>query len=158
MKHFCKGQQKYKVTFDTAFKDVILGCQQTPRKGQSGGTWLTDKMMASYVKLHEMGLCHSVEVWQGNQLVGGLYGISLGKFFFGESMFARATNASKVGFITLVKELEKRNFWLIDCQQGTDHLISLGARGIPRDEFLDLLERNEEEPTLRGSWTSWLKK
>lgn len=151
------NQKKYRVTFDTAFKEVILGCQRTPRKGQSGDTWLTNDMMASYVKLHEIGLCHSVEVWKGAELVGGLYGISLGKCFFGESMFAKASNASKVGFITLVRELEKRNFWLVDCQQGTDHLISLGARGIPRDIFLDLLSKNEKEKTIKGPWTDWLE-
>ena len=89
--------------------------------------------------------------------MGGLYGISLGKCFFGESMFAKAPNASKVGFITLVRELEKRNFWLVDCQQGTDHLISLGARGIPRDIFLDLLSKNERETTIKGPWTDWLE-
>lgn len=151
------NQKKYRVTFDTAFKEVILGCQKTPRKGQLGDTWLTNEMMASYVKLHEIGLCHSVEVWKGSELVGGLYGISMGKCFFGESMFATASNASKVGFITLVRELKKRDFWLVDCQQGTNHLISLGARGIPRDIFLDILSKNEKEPTLKGPWTNWLE-
>jgi len=151
------NQKKYTVTFDTAFKEVILGCQKTPRKGQTGDTWLTNEMMASYVKLHEIGLCHSVEVWKGSELVGGLYGISLGKCFFGESMFSWASNASKVGFITLVRELEKKNFWLVDCQQGTDHLISLGARGISRDIFLDLMSKNEKETTIKGPWTDWLE-
>lgn len=150
------NQKKYTVTFDTSFKEVIRACQQMPRRGQSGDTWLTDEMMASYVKLHEIGLCHSVEVWKDGELVGGLYGISLGKCFFGESMFAKASNASKYGFITLVRELEKRKFWLVDCQQATDHLVSLGARGIPRDDFLDLMAKNELEPTIKGPWTDWL--
>ncbi len=150
------NQKKFRVSFDTAFEEVIKGCQQTPRKGQSGDTWLTDEMMQSYLSLHELGICHSVEVWKGDQLVGGLYGISLGKCFFGESMFARERNASKMGFITLVKELEKRDFWLVDCQQGTDHLISMGARGIDRDMFLDYMLRNQEEPTTKGPWTEWI--
>lgn len=151
------NQKKYRVTLDTVFREVILACQKIPRKGQTGDTWLTDDMMNAYIRLHELGICHSVEVWKEEELVGGLYGISLGKCFFGESMFSRANNASKFGFITIAKELEKRNFWLIDCQQPTDHLISMGAKGIPRDEFLDLMVKNTEETTLIGLWTNWLE-
>ena len=104
-----------------------------------------------------MGYAHSVEVWQEGELAGGLYGIALGKVFYGESMFMKVSNASKFGFISLVRELEARGFWLIDCQQETPHLASLGARSIPRKKFLGLLERNSSEPTLKGSWAGWSK-
>ncbi len=150
------NQKKFRVTLDTCFMDVLEGCQKTVRKGQSGGTWLTEEMKAAYFKLHEMGLCHSVEVWQGDELVAGLYGNSMGKCFFGESMFSRVSNASKFGFITLVLKLKELGFWFIDCQQGTDHLISLGARGIPRKEFLQTLKDNEREETIKGSWSDLL--
>ncbi len=146
------NKKKFRVTFDTAFRDVIRGCQQMPRKGQEGDTWLTDDMLEAFCELHELGICHSVEVWEGDELVGGLYGNSFGKIFFGESMFAKASNASKFGFITLVKALEKQGFTLIDCQQGTDHLISMGARGIPRDDFLERMEANSYEKTIIGNW------
>lgn len=151
------NQKKYRVTLDTAFSDVIAACQQIPRRGQIGDTWLTEEMKRAYEELHDLGICHSVEVWDGEELVGGLYGISLGKCFFGESMFAFKKNASKMGFITLVRELEKRGFWLVDCQQGTNHLISMGARGIDRDEFLDIMLKNQEEKTQKGPWTDWLE-
>ncbi|MGB1217808.1 MAG: leucyl/phenylalanyl-tRNA--protein transferase, partial [Saprospiraceae bacterium] len=146
------NQQKFKVTFDQNFEAVINGCQKTFRPGQGGETWLTEVMKDAYTELHNLGLCHSVEVWQGDEIVAGLYGISLGKCFFGESMFSTVNNASKFGFITLVRLLEKKGFWLIDCQQGTDHLISMGARGIPREEFLEFMEKNSHEKTLRGDW------
>ncbi len=150
------NQKKFKVTFDQDFEGVITGCQRTPRKGQTGSTWLTEEMKTSYTELHEQGLCHSVEVWKEDELVGGLYGISMGKCFFGESMFATESNASKFGFITLVRKLREKDFWLIDCQQPTDHLISLGARGIPRKDFLELLRKNEKEETRLGDWNEWL--
>ncbi len=150
------NQKKFKVTFDQDFEGVIDGCQQTPRKGQTGSTWLTDDMKSSFMELHKMGICHSVEVWKDDELVGGLYGNSMGKCFYGESMFSKVSNASKFGVITLAKKLKEKKFRLIDCQQPTDHLVSLGARGIPRKEFLSILKENEEEETKIGNWNDWL--
>jgi leucyl/phenylalanyl-tRNA--protein transferase len=148
------NQQKYQLTFDQEFESVMRACGEMPRPGQNG-TWITDEMIEGYTRLHHLGYAHSVEVWQESSLVGGLYGLSLGRVFFGESMFARATNASKFGFITLVRELKERGFWLIDCQQETPHLASMGAEPIARKEFLKLLDRNQKEETLRGSWSDW---
>lgn len=150
------NQKKFKVTFDAQFEKVMIACQQQYRKGQVGGTWITDEMITSYTQLHKMGFAHSVEVWQGDELVGGLYGISLGKIFFGESMFAKVSNASKFGFISLVKRLEQLGFWLIDCQQRTKHLESLGGEFISRREFLLLMEKNKFEKTEQGDWGIFL--
>ena len=146
------NQHKFRYTFDTDFEAVMMACAQTARNGGESGTWITDAFVESYVALHRRGLAHSVEVWQGEELVGGLYGISLGRIFFGESMFARVANASKAGFITLVKALEKAGFVLIDCQQQTAHLGSLGAKGIPRELFYEYLLKNVYERTLIGRW------
>ena len=118
------NQNKFQVTWDQNFEDVIKNCQKIERDDQPG-TWITSKMLAAYIQLHKKGYAHSVEVWLDNELVGGLYGISLGKVFFGESMFAKVSNASKFGFISLVKQLIKKDFVLIDCQQETKHLESL---------------------------------
>ncbi len=148
------NQQKFQVTFDKAFEQVIRQCQK-PRKGQwAGSTWITKGMIEAYQSLHDLGYAHSVEVWDGEKLVGGLYGVSLGKCFFGESMFAKTNNASKYGFIVLVKKLEQLGFQLIDCQQQTKHLGNLGARAIARSAFLDFLKENENEETLVGDWTA----
>lgn len=146
------NQHKFRYTFDTAFEQVMQGCAETPRYGGQSGTWITTAFCDAYTSLHREGLAHSVEVWQDEELVGGLYGISLGKMFFGESMFARVTNASKAGFITLVKALEKAGYWLIDCQQQTAHLESLGARGISRELFYEYLLKNVYERTVAGRW------
>jgi leucyl/phenylalanyl-tRNA--protein transferase len=116
------------------------------------GTWITEEMLEAYVRLHELGFAHSVEVWKGDELVGGLYGLAFGKCFFGESMFTKVSNASKFGFISLVRYLEERGFWLIDCQQETRHLASLGARSISREKFLSILEKNREEDGEIGKW------
>jgi leucyl/phenylalanyl-tRNA--protein transferase len=113
-------------------------------------------MIQAYVQVHQLGYAHSVEVWQEGELVGGLYGISLGKIFFGESMFARVSNASKFGFITLVQKLREKGFTLIDCQQQTQHLGSLGAKPISRKSFLNYLQENKKLETLTGSWTQVL--
>jgi len=145
------NQQKFRATFDQNFESVMCHCQAS-RDGQWGGTWITKDMVAAYCRLHEMGYAHSIEVWQGSELVGGLYGISLGKCFYGESMFAKVSNASKYGFIVLVKKLEALGFWLVDCQQQTRHLASLGARPISRTDFLEILEKNKAMPTLVGNW------
>ncbi len=147
------NQRKFVVTFDTQFEQVIRACQQIKRDKQLGGTWITEDMVQAYCKLHELGYAHSVEVWQEGELVGGLYGISLGKIFFGESMFTTVSNASKFGFISLVRQLKTWDFQLIDCQQKTRHLASLGARSIDRALFLEYLERNAMEETLVGKWT-----
>jgi leucyl/phenylalanyl-tRNA--protein transferase len=147
----------FRITFDQAFAEVIAHCQQIPRPGQDG-TWITAEVQAAYTELHRLGFAHSVEVWQGDDLAGGLYGVSLGSCFFGESMFARVSNASKAGFITLVQALEERNFQLIDCQIYTPHLESLGARGLRRRDFLIRLAELLRSPTWQGSWGGWREK
>lgn len=124
------------------FREVIQNCQQTSRKGQTG-TWLSDELMESFIKLHEYGLAKSIEVWQDNELVGGFYGLQIGNVFCGESMFAKVSNASKAGFIHFV-ESNKENIHLIDCQSHTEHLESLGAKMIPKKEFLKILHKNNE--------------
>lgn len=149
------NQKKFQVTFDRDFEGVMRNCQQSNRNGQSGDTWITEDMIRAYVQVHDMGYAHSVEVWQDEELVGGLYGISMGKIFFGESMFAKVSNASKYGFITLVQKLREKGFILIDCQQQTQHLGSLGARPISRKSFLQSLEENKKQETLTGSWTQF---
>jgi leucyl/phenylalanyl-tRNA--protein transferase len=151
------NQKKFRVTLDTDFRSVIGGCQQQSRYGQNG-TWITDEMLEAYCYLHKLGYAHSVEVWKDEEIVGGLYGVSLGNIFFGESMFTRVSNASKAGFITLVRALEERNFSLIDSQVHTHHLESLGAVEIPRDTYMRLLSQALKAPTRKGSWTSWLER
>lgn len=148
------NQQKFELSLDADFENVIKHCQQTRRPGQSG-TWLTKEMTAAYIDLHRMGFAHSVEVKSEGKLVGGLYGVSLGRIFFGESMFSLVPNASKFGFIKLVQLLKEKDFLLIDCQQQTRHLASLGARPIPRSEFLEFLQKNTAE-TIRGNWQGLL--
>ncbi len=148
------NQKKFEVTFDQNFDDVIRSCKTQKRERQSGGTWITGDMVDAYCQLHTEGYAHSVEVWQGGELVGGLYGIALGKIFFGESMFAKVSNASKFGFITLVKELTARGYELIDCQQETKHLESMGARAIPRKEFMEYVVANQGRESEVGSWST----
>ena len=140
----------FTVTFDACFAEVVSACQED-RQGREG-TWITDGMKTAYVRLHEMGLAHSVETWREDRLVGGLYGVSLGRIFFGESMFSRVADASKTALATLVRCLAARKFLLIDCQVYTEHLDRLGAELIPRDEFLRLLGRALDQETLQGSW------
>lgn len=146
----------FKVTYDTAFEYVIRNCKTSYRNGQDG-TWITDEMEEAYSKLHHLGHAHSVEVWQNNILVGGLYGVSLGKVFFGESMFTKVSNASKFGFILLVNALKEKGFKMIDSQDYTAHLESLGAREIPRNEFEDYLKRGVKQEGRIGYWTEWLQ-
>ena len=131
-------QDYYQIRTDTAFTQVMHACA-APRKGQSG-TWIHPEMIAAYTALHDMGLAHSVETWIDGELVGGLYGVALGKVFFGESMFSRSTDASKIAFVHLVKQLQYWEFGLIDCQVKTHHLASLGAREISRTSFSRQLE------------------
>lgn len=130
----------FKTTFNTAFEAVITNCQQIKRNGQLG-TWITDDMLEAYLKLHEMGYAKSVEVWQDNELVGGLYGIDLGHIFCGESMFSKVSNASKMAFIALTQKLKSENYQLIDCQVYNDYLAQLGAEEIPRDLFMQILNK-----------------
>jgi len=138
-------QGHFQVTFDRAFAEVIRACA-APRD-YADGTWITTPMQQAYIDLHERGVAHSVEVWQDQQLVGGLYGLAMGRLFFGESMFSRADNASKVGFVSLVERLEAWQFELIDCQMPTQHLHSLGARAISRQAFADYLARFLDQPS-----------
>jgi leucyl/phenylalanyl-tRNA--protein transferase len=121
------------------FQGGNKSCQQIKRQGQNG-TWLTDDMVDAYLKLHEMGLAKSIEVWQDDELVGGLYGVDLGKVFCGESMFSKVSNASKIGFVWLVNHLKENNYLLLDCQVHNDHLEKLGAFEIERDVFLKILK------------------
>jgi leucyl/phenylalanyl-tRNA--protein transferase len=143
-------QKKYKVTMDHAFQQVITGCASAADR-QHKGTWIDDDMIEAYTLLHEIGYAHSVECWMDDELVGGLYGIALGKIFFGESMFSRQSNASKVAFVYLAEKLLERGFDLIDCQLKTEHLMQFGAREIPGSEFQDLLVRSVTLET-RGKW------
>ncbi len=144
-------RNSFTITFDRNFRGVIEACRSRRRRHEKG-TWITDDMLEAYSELHELGLAHSVEAWKDDQLAGGLYGVSLGGCFFGESMFAAVSNSSKAAFVTLVKELHSRGFTLIDCQVHTAHLESLGARAIPRAEFMRLLSESLKLPTLRGNW------
>jgi leucyl/phenylalanyl-tRNA---protein transferase len=146
------NQRKFSLTADLHFEKVIRACQQWKRKRQMGGTWITEGIVKGYSQLHEMGYAHSVEVWEGDELVGGLYGVAIGRIFFGESMFTRVNNASKFGFISLVRKLKEQGFRLIDCQQETRHLESLGARNIDREDFIEFLEQNAGEDDRAGSW------
>ncbi|MGO9378598.1 MAG: leucyl/phenylalanyl-tRNA--protein transferase [Dissulfurispiraceae bacterium] len=130
----------YKITMNQAFEQVISHCANIPR-GEGNGTWITAEMRAAYILLHKAGYAHSVEAWNGNELAGGLYGVILGKAFFGESMFAKKSNASKMAFAKLVELLSERGFELIDCQVSTQHLRSVGAREVPRTEFLEMLKK-----------------
>lgn len=129
----------FEVTFNKDFKSVIENCQQIDRKGQDG-TWISDDIIESYTKLHELGKAKSVEVWQNNELVGGLYGIDLGHVFCGESMFSKVPNASKVAFVKLIEFLKENNYKLLDCQVHNDHLEKLGAFEISRESFMKILK------------------
>jgi leucyl/phenylalanyl-tRNA--protein transferase len=141
----------YRVTADEAFEEVIRRCAGRERPGQRG-TWITAEMAEAYVRLHRLGFAHSFEAWEGDALAGGLYGVSLGAAFFGESMFADRRDASKVALARAVPWLRERGVSLVDCQVRTEHLVSLGAREVPRRAFLARLRRALEAPTLRGRW------
>lgn len=144
------NREIFEITYDRAFRDVISGCRG-PRSSQTG-TWITHEMAEGYIQLHKRGYAHSVEAWQDGKLAGGLYGISLGRCFFGESMFAKVSNASKAAFITLTKKLSGLGFRIIDCQVYTEHLKNLGAKSIPRKLFLSILEEELKYDTLKGNW------
>ena len=150
------GSGKFEIRIDSAFQRVMAACAE-PRSGQKG-TWIVPEMIASYSHLHAQGFAHSIESWlpngDGGELVGGLYGMALGKVFYGESMFARQTDASKVALVALVEILKQNGFQMIDCQQETKHLATLGARPIPRSEFTQRLKELINFPLLPSSWQS----
>jgi leucyl/phenylalanyl-tRNA--protein transferase len=141
----------FSVTMDLAFNEVIKQCAQV-RLQKNQGTWIVKDMIDAYCNLHESGFAHSVEVWLQGDLAGGLYGVSLGRCFFGESMFTLVSNASNVGLVKLVEHLKELSFDMIDCQVTTGHLIRFGAREIPRTLFLKQLEKSLTAPTLKGKW------
>ena len=145
-------RRPYQITLDSAFRDVVAACAGTARPGQEG-TWITREMIEAYVVLHRLGFAHSVEAWRGDELVGGLYGVSLGAVFFGESMFSRAPDASKVALVRLVERLRAEGCRIIDCQQATGHLASLGAREIPRKEFATRVQESIQYPPIGTRWT-----
>lgn len=130
----------FELRVNTAFAQVIIACQQTPREGQPG-TWITEEVKRAYIRLHELGYAHSAEAWKDGTLVGGLYGIRLGKVFFGESMFSKVSNASKYAFISYAALLQSEGVELIDCQVHTEHLETLGAKMIPRESFIKQVDR-----------------
>ncbi len=148
MKKFMK-KTSYTVTFDTYFKEVITSCA---KMREESGTWITKEMQEAYCNLHSLNLAHSVEVWENGELIGGLYGVSIGRCFFGESMFSKKMNGSKFGFITLVEFLKKKGFIIIDCQVHTNYLESLGAEHIPRKEFLQIIKKGFESDTMKYKW------
>ena len=141
---------QFTVTLDRDFKAVVDGCA-APRGNQTG-TWITDDMMLAYARLAELGYAHSVEVWEGDELAGGLYGVAMGRVFYGESMFSRRTNASKVALAYLARQLERWKFAVIDCQMATGHLASLGAREIPRAQFLRAVRAGTAQPGIPAPW------
>jgi leucyl/phenylalanyl-tRNA--protein transferase len=142
---------RYRITADAAFEQVIQRCAEALRPGQAG-TWITGNMVEAYVRLHRLGLAHSFEAWEGDALAGGLYGVSLGAAFFGESMFTKRPDASKAAFVRAVAWLAAKGIGLVDCQVRTEHLARFGARELPRRVFLAKLEAALERPTLRGRW------
>ena len=140
----------FEIRFDTAFVDVIAACAE-PRS-EDGGTWIVPEMRAAYAQLHTLGVAHSIESWRDGELVGGLYGLALGRMFFGESMFARQTDASKVALVALIDKLQSDGFELVDCQQETRHLASFGARPIPRKDFVHRLKELIDLKHFGSAW------
>ncbi len=145
------NRKVYRVTFDQDFGAVMEKCASTQRPGQSG-TWIMPEMIHAYTQLHQLGYAHSVEVWHDDTLVGGLYGIAVGRIFVGESMFALQPNASKIGFVNLARFLESQGYHWIDCQQDTPHMRTLGAYTINEALYLDILRNNLRERDQPGSW------
>ncbi len=143
----------FSIRINTAFEQTIVACSQ-PRQDKPEGTWLVDEMIDAYIRLHKMGIAHSVEAWQGDRLAGGLYGVGLGKTFFGESMFSRVSNASKVVLVALAQELYNQGFKLIDCQVTSGHLLRMGAQEITRGLFLDIIEHCVDEKVPDSLWRS----
>jgi len=146
---------KFSVTFDKCFSDVISYCANVPREGQES-SWITGDIREAYTRLHEEGFAHSVEVYFEGKLVGGLYGLSMGKAFFGESMFSLVSDASKIAFKALSDVLGTRGYDFIDCQMKTDHMMGLGAQIVERDIFLDALQETLQKPSDLGKWHNFL--
>ena len=144
------NRKLFEIRFDSAFAEVISACSE-PRQ-QGGGTWIVAEMQVAYAQLHALGVAHSIESWRDGKLVGGLYGLALGRMFFGESMFARETDASKVALVVLVDKLKRDGFELIDCQQETGHLASFGARPIARDNFVQRLKELINSNQMNSAW------
>jgi leucyl/phenylalanyl-tRNA---protein transferase len=145
-------QHRFHVTLDRSFGEVIQHCARVKRRGNLAGTWITPEMLAAYLRLHELGYAHSCEAWKDDELVGGLYGVALGNVFFGESMFSSQTDASKVAFVCLVRQLACWGYTLIDCQIRSEHLERLGAESIPRRQFIDELAARLGFADRRGRW------
>jgi leucyl/phenylalanyl-tRNA--protein transferase len=145
-------KQDYEIRYDTTFREVMLACASTPRPEQDG-SWIVPEILEGYCGLHALGYAHSIETWMDGKLVGGLYGVAIGRMFYGESMFHRATDASKLAFVHLVRHLKQQDYGMIDCQMHTPHLASLGAREIPREEFArrlaELVNLKSDSP---GKW------
>lgn len=145
-------KQDYEIRCDTTFREVMLACASTPRPEQDG-SWIVPEILEGYCGLHALGYAHSIETWMDGKLVGGLYGVAIDRMFYGESMFHRATDASKLAFVHLVRHLQQQGYGLIDCQMHTPHLASLGAREIPREEFARrLAELVNLKPDSPGKW------
>ena len=142
----------FTVTFDTSFRNIMEQCAGPRPQYPEGGTWITDEMLDAYTRLHELGYAHSVETWQNDHLVGGLYGVAIGGAFFAESMFTQVDDASKVALVRLVKQLHAWNFRLIDCQQFSPHVSRFGAEEIPRSDFIDHLSEAVKLPDRGGRW------
>lgn len=143
-------KRQYEIRVDTAFKQVMEGCSR-PRAGQDG-TWISPQMIAAYTELHRLGVAHSIETWINGELAGGLYGIALGRVFYGESMFTQVADASKIALVHLVRQLERWQFNVIDCQMNTAHLARFGAREIPRADFMQLLAQGIQAPAVALPW------
>jgi leucyl/phenylalanyl-tRNA--protein transferase len=146
-----KAIDRFAIEYDVDFRRIMSACMRSPRAGQ-GGSWITPRMIDAYEELHRLGIAHSVETFREGELVGGLYGLTFGNAFFGESMFAREANASKAALVKLCRDLEARGFDFIDCQQDTPHLRSMGARTIPRTEYMARLARALQHPSIHRSW------
>ena len=144
----------FEVRFDRRFAEVIAHCARVPRKGQKG-SWILPEIEEAYTRLHEEGFAHSIEVYSDDKLVGGLYGLAMGKAFFGESMFSLVSDASKVAFKALSDVLAERGYDFIDCQMRTEHMVGLGAQTVPRERYLEELEEALQKPSDLGSWQTW---
>lgn len=151
------NQEKFTLSFDQDFDGVINACEKIKRHNQPG-TWISEDIKEAYTELHRMGIAHSVEVWEDDKLVGGLYGVSLGKIFFGESMFSLVSNSSKFALISLAAVLRKNGYEIIDCQMPNSHLKSMGGRYISRNVFLSILRSNIHEETIYGDWNPHFNK
>ena len=150
-------KKEFTISIDTNFRNVIENCAFVRRK-QENGTWIRPEIIEAYCQLHELGFAHSFEVYKENKLVGGLYGVSIGGMFSGESMFHTQTNASKIAFYYLIQTAKQLQFDFIDCQQVTDHLQTLGAKPMPRTEFLDRLQKSIQKKTYRGKWNKIIQR